>query len=639
MSIIHKLIERPYRTPKNVEHLMAEPGVARAGVKGRWTLSFVLSRAVPPGHHLFLQIHGKRSNLMAWNGLQAEDPTAEGYVSLETQSHGALKPIEALNGLFQFELPADGLPAGERVSVDVGGPAGVMPPVLATSSKFFLLLDVPPGEKPQIPVLLGEATQRVVGVCQIVLAGGDTDRIVAHAPSSAVVGEEIRILFRPEDRWRNVATSEPGRIVVRLDGREIETQVEPVEGSACRWISGIRLAEPATHRLEVEDMSTGLRTLTNPIICTAKPPDTRVLWGMIHGHTEMSDGFGTLDHYFRYMRDECRLDFGATGDHDHLYETSDEMWSEAQNAVARYNEPGKFTTFLGYEWAKWRRNGDGDRNVYYLDDTRPMYRSDEGHCPLSDDLFRALRDEDAIVIPHHTANPRSFCDWKGHDQAKERLVEIYSMWGNSERSKEDGNIYPLHAPTNDAPDVEEYAPGFVQKALELGWRVGFTAGGDDHRAHPGDNIKPEPDRYTAGLLAVHAKDNTREAIWDALYNRRCFATTGARITVDFHVDGHPMGSELRASDFPDIASRRGITISVHGTDTLAKIEIVRNNQDVHVVTPGRMDADIEWIDDAPLSDIYLPPALHSPTPFAFYYVRVTQADGEMAWGSPVWIVG
>lgn len=495
MPFAIKPLEVPYRTPKQVEHLVAEPAFTRAGTTGRWKLSFVLSRDVPPGHRFFLQIHGKRSNGMRWAGLQVEDENAEGYLSLSANPHGPLRPLEVLDnrGLFEFELPADGLKEGERITADVGGSKGAMAPVLATSSKFFLLLDVPPEEKPKVPALTAETQDRVVGVCGMVFSGGDAARLCAHAPSTVAVGEQITVLVRPEDAYGNVASSQPGRITVRLNDRELQTQVAPVDGSSCRRITGIALSEPGIYRLEIKDTATGLKTMTNPIMCTAEPPQMRVLWGMIHGHTEMSDGFGTLDHYFTYMRDECALDFGATGDHDHVYETSDEMWAAAQDAVVRYNQPGRFTTFLGYEWAKWRRNGDGDRNVYYLHDHRPMYRSDEGHSPRPPDLFTALKDETAIVIPHHTANPCSFCDWKDHDPTKERLVEIFSLWGNSERGAPEGNPYPIKAPHSSDP-AGEYAPGFVQAGLQMGWRVGFTAGGDDHRAHPGDNLRPEPDR-------------------------------------------------------------------------------------------------------------------------------------------------
>ena len=264
-----------------------------------------------------------------------------------------------------------------------------------------------------------------------------------------------------------------------------------------------------------------------------------------------------------------------------------------------------------------------------------MFRSDDGHYPTPPDLFAALKDETALVIPHHPANVGNHCDWKDHDPTKERLVEIYSVWGSSERSAADGNPFSMTGrPENEVHD------GFVQRALAMGWRVGFTAGGDDHLGHPGDDSVHTDmrGRYKAGLLAVYSKDNTRDSIFEALYNRRCYGTTGPRIIADFQVNGSQMGSELSVREHASLAHSRTIAVSVHGTDRIARIEIVRNNEDVHVVQPNQLDASLEWTDTEPLSQINLPPAEHSSQPFTFYYVRITQADGEMAWLSPVWIL-
>lgn len=103
--------------------------------------------------------------------------------------------------------------------------------------------------------------------------------------------------------------------------------------------------------------------------------------------------------------------------------------------------------------------------------------------------------------------------------------------------------------------------------------------------------------------------------------------------VDFRINDHPMGSELSEAE----TQERRITIRIHGTDRIKSVEIVRNNEDVHTVRPDSEDAEIEWTDSRPVSEVYLPPAQHCPVPFAFYYVRVTQADGEIAWASPIWI--
>jgi len=270
-----------------------------------------------------------------------------------------------------------------------------------------------------------------------------------------------------------------------------------------------------------------------------------------------------------------------------------------------------------------------------------MYRSDDECHPTPGDLFRAVRDETAIIIPHHPATMRNHCDWKDHDPEKERLVEIYSAWGSSERALRSGNSFPIKGSDPEERDHEEMPDGFVQRALELGWRVGFTGGGDDHLGHPGDDTLhgERPFAYRPGLMAVRAKENTREAVWDAMWNRRCVATTGAKIIVDFRLNRFEMGAIVNLENRPELESERTITAAVHGTEKVQSIEIVRNNIDVQRFEPAALDCEISWTDREPLDEINLPWNRFSERPFTFYYLRVTQVDGETAWASPVWIVG
>ncbi len=645
---------RPVRVPEQIALCTAEPPLARAGETGRWKLSFELSENVAEGEELYVLFHGGRNVKGAFRPLQVTDPDAPGFVSAR---HAGGEPIATIApksaaGVVALQVPPGGLAAGDSIVVELGGSAGVTAPTDSLSNKVFLLYKPGPERNLGVPATNADAPRTIVGACLIHVTGGRLSRLRAYAPSQLREGEELRILVRPEDERGNVAYEEPGELVVRLNGQELDAQRNPVQGWTCCALDGIRLAKPGVYRLEVEDLSRGLTAVTNPLRLgeslreggrAAEPTGTQgnLYWGMIHGHTELSDGAGTVDHYFRYMRDTCHLDFGALGDHDHTFETTEEMWRLAQQATARYHEPGHFVTFLGYEWAKWRQNGDGDRNVYYLQDWRPMYRSDNDNYPNPPALFQAIKDETAMVIPHHPAERGNHCDWKDHDPDKERLVEIYSVWGNSERSVHDGNPYPVRPfPQREgAPlDAGEVPAGFVQRALELGWRVGFTAGGDNHSGHPGDERGGlSPWQYKAGLLGVYAAEKTRQAIWEGLWNRRCYATTGARIVVAFTVAGAPMGSELFLADRPELAQSRTIAAAVNGTAPIAKIEVVRNNRDVYVHEGGGPDLSFEWRDMEPFAEIALPPGPHAQTPFCFYYLRVTQEDGEMAWASPVWI--
>ncbi len=627
--------KRPLRIPNHVQMTTAEPSFAKADQPGLWSLPFVLARDVLPGEVLWFHIHGGRNMPCRWHGLQVKDGSAEGYLSLRTDSGEVIQPTgEAVDdGLFVFTVPASGLKNGQQVIASLHN---VVAPKLSATERFFVLHAVPAETELAFPLRIGEPPDLVVGACWLPIIGGDMASIQVYAPSTVAASQEISLLTRPEDAYHNTACAAPGYLVVRLNGCELPARHVPVESSACCRLEGITLPCEGVCRLEVEDTISGFRAQTNPIRVSN---GFELLWGTVHGHTEMSDGAGTLDRYFTYMRDECGVDFGCTSDHDHTEDTPEWMWQLSQEAAMKYNEPGRFTVFLGYEWAKWRKRGDGDRNVYYLHDHRGIYRSCDHEYPTPPELFEALKDEEALVIPHHPAHIGNHNDWKDHDPEKERLVEIYSYWGCSERSVEDGNIYPGSPIHEGNPNSGSNPLGYVQRALAMGWRVGFVAASDDHLAHASDQtVRHKAGRdYTGGYTAVYASENTRDAVFESLRNRYCYGTTGARIIADFDLNRQPMGSELRLSDYPELANERRIRVSVNGTAKIRTIEIVRNNVDVHTFTPDGPDFEGEWVDTESLGAGNLPPAQWSPVPLTFYYIRITQDDNQQAWLSPVWI--
>jgi len=616
--------KRPVRIPPRVSLMHAEPGFVMASQPGRLRLAFRLAEDVREGEELKLQLFGGRNNKGGFMKARSDSPVDEEDIAVVAPGGERLpvRPDES-NGTFFVTVPKGGLPAGALVHVELGGASGVRAPEGRMLNKFFVLHRSNPGGDP--PTAWNADTQAlIVGACTMHVLGGPTDHIHAYAPSQAAPREEIEILVRPEDRFSNLSHQPLVDVGAFLDGQELDVTAEPVPDSTCLR-ARVRLPAEGVHRVEVRDPRTGASAVANPTVCREARGQRGVYWGMIHGHTEMSDGTGTLDDYFRQARDEVALDFAAPGDHDHLWETSDAMWRLTCEKVKQWHEPGRFVTFLGYEWAKWRRNGDGDRNVYYLGDDRPLYRSDHGEYPTPPDLFRALRDETAIVIPHHTGHRGNFCDWKDHDPVHERLVEIYQVRGSYECSAEEGNTMPEHYPE---PPFEG---GYVRRALALGWRVGFTAGGDDHAGYAGTG------RCRDGLMSVEAEGRTREAIWDALWHRRVVATTGPRMLLSWRLNGHPMGAELDAATEPSLSSRRTVRIEFHGTAPAREVAIIRNNEVVHVRNPGSLDCEFLWEDDVPLGDALIGPAKFCDHPFCFYYVRVTQADGAIAWASPIWI--
>jgi hypothetical protein len=142
-----------------------------------------------------------------------------------------------------------------------------------------------------------------------------------------------------------------------------------------------------------------------------------------------------------------------------------------------------------------------------------------------------------------------------HAPALEPVVEIYSDWGRFEWLLED--------------------------ALKQGYKVGFVANSDGHKGRPGAS-HPGASTFGAygGVTCVLAEALNREAIFDAIKARRCYAVTAAqRIHVELAVNGLPMGAEGRADGPVTIAGR------VVGTGPIERVDVFRGLDIIKVVSP------------------------------------------------------
>lgn len=351
-----------------------------------------------------------------------------------------------------------------------------------------------------------------------------------------------------------------------------------------------------------------------------------LFWGDLHthsgGHTGADGcGDGSIDENYLYARDVSNLDIYALTDHDWQL-TSPAMWRQRQEKAFSYYERGNFVTFSAYEWScRGATRHYGHRNIYFLDDGQPFFSYKDENSDTPAKLWAALEKTgaEALSIVHHPSLARIAYNqnWEYHNPKFEPVAEIFSVWGSSE--------------SFDSPDrstFSDHVPGtFLLDALRRGHRLGFIASSDGHDGHPGGAeawtglaLRPKP--YGSGLVAVYAEELTREAVFEALRRRRVYAVTGARIQLGFWVAGHFMGEEthMKAGVRPEIR------ISVEGIFPLELIEVVRDGHVIGRWGWGEKRAEILHVDETP------PPGLH------FYYLRVRQGDGEMAWSSPVWVV-
>ena len=361
------------------------------------------------------------------------------------------------------------------------------------------------------------------------------------------------------------------------------------------------------------------RDLSNP---AKKLQGEKLFWGDLHTHSLLYDGIGTPAEVYTCGRDVAQLDFQSVSEHS-FFDPS--MWEHLVEAAEHFNRPGRFVAYIGYEA---RTSDFGDVNFYFptgraAQPPPAKFKGSYLRYPLRR-FIRSLGAIRAIAVPHQHLKPR--CDYPtGFQKAAMPLIEVYSQWGNFEKA---GRTFMPSGRLTVQP------PQSIIHNLVSGLRFGLTAGSDNHacQAGYGKHMRHEAG-FHGGLTAVYARERTRKSIWTALLRRRCYATTGCRMILDFSVGGVRMGSSKKAP-----ANPRQVRAIVHGQGPLKRVVVVRNGKEVKTFDGrGKLDLQIEWTDKTPIEDLWLPKTKYAPTPFVFYYVRAEQGDGEIGWTSPVWL--
>jgi hypothetical protein len=467
--------------------------------------------------------------------------------------------------------------------------------------------------------------QRAATYPTVRIIGAAAERLRVFAPGSVAPGEEFPVRFLPVDLYsQNPSPGYVGQVRTFPDSDltlpaavDVRTTEEPqatAVDASCE--------APGVYRVSVLDPATGIGGRSNPIGAGFYPADvqgrpSRVYFGELHSQMWHSMGTGTTVEFFTWGRDAAGLDFCAPANHyNHRTEATAEVWQEVVDTANAFDEPGRFATLVSYEWGGTRTSGH--KNVYYRErsgEFAPWYR---GVHASPEDLWKSLEGRDVLTIPHHTKFGGT-TDWSFRNDRHQRLAEICSLWGIS----------------------EEGGPHSIQAALAMGHRVGFVGGTDSHYGLANQGSYHVNDGN--GLACVIAPELTRDAIWQALYDRHCYATTGDRILLDFRLtveEGHgsaiyPMGSDVAVDLGATV--HRTLALRVAGTHQLERVEILRNNQVVFSTSPGTEDFSATWTDSDPAASVTLDPTFPQDRPFLYYYLRVRQKNRQQAWSSPIWL--
>jgi hypothetical protein len=284
------------------------------------------------------------------------------------------------------------------------------------------------------------------------------------------------------------------------------------------------------------------------------------------------------------------------------------MWWLIQKTFDIHSHAPTFLGAMTYERSVGYPNGH--RNVMMPKrGIRPLPRGDvktgdeQSGTPDTKTLYAYLKHFGGMCASH-TSGTNMGTDWRDNDPTVEPVVEIYQ--GHRHNYEHFGAPRSATAQTQ----IGGYQPsGFVWNALERGYKLGFESSSDHISTHISYGIALAPEL-------------TRPAIIEAFKARHSYAATDNIILVVTSGE-HMMGDIFTTRTAPTL------TIDVQGTAPIAKMHVVRDNKYIYSVEAGD--------DPTPNMKRTFTDTQAQPGKTSYYYVRIEQADGNLAWASPMWI--
>ena len=351
-------------------------------------------------------------------------------------------------------------------------------------------------------------------------------------------------------------------------------------------------------------------------------------FGQLHSHTQYSDGAGSLESALAYIKalpDSANVDFVAFTDHSNYFDKSDaanpegalydmslasaasqNLWNEYKNAVAAFNKEnaGSMVAIAGFEMT-WS-GGPGHINTFNTpgivsrNNTTLNNKTKDAGLQAYYKLLSQQEGTNSISQFNHPGttfgNFIDFGYWDAVVDTRMYMVEV----GNGEGQIGAGGYYPSY---------EQYI-----MALDKGWHVAPTNNQDNHKGRWG-NANDARD-------VILTDDFTEDGIYAALRARRMYATEDKNLELDYTVNGNMMGSII------DVPEKLNFEISFNDpdrTDSIAKVELVVNSGKVAYT----------WDSAADLAKGSV--SVELAPEYTYYFVRVTEGDGDLAVTAPVWV--
>jgi hypothetical protein len=615
---------------------IVEPHTAFAGEINTWKFTYTTASNLPKGAKLRFDIQSK-GRLIDWQvpSIDLKQQHNVIWASIQDSKPILAKEIDTPDSvipIYEFTLPSE-LKTGSSITFHVGAAPKLDPKEYGTKAQentqrrkiFNLYIDSK-----------GDGRFDDPEIFSIDIKGGKLYTLHILAPSFVVKNKRFDVVVRFEDQFGNLTNNADEGTLIDFSHDHLRENLSwklfvPETGFVT--LPNLYFNDPGVYKIILKNLKTKQTFISSPIKCFLDSSN-QLFWGLLHGESDKYDSTESIESCLRHFRDEKALNFFSTSCFESTEETSNELWKSISQHVIDFNEEERFSSFLGMQW-KGEDKVEGLRNFVYLKDAKPILRQKDAKTNTLKKIYKTFSPKEFLSIPSFTMGSNSVFDFTEFQPEYERVVEIYNAWGSSECTASEGNLRPIHAMGKKG--VKENSAGSIKNALLMNYRFGFVAGGLDDRDFYNDFYEGDQTQYSAGLTAIMAKNLSRDSLFEALYNRSCYATTGARIIIGFFVSGAAMGSELDTKSKPGLAINRHLSAFIAGTDLIQKVEIIRNGDVLKNFSDiNSQNFDFTFDDLSDLQGVVVDGG-SGRLPFVFYYMRVLQKDGHIAWSSPIWI--
>lgn len=490
---------------------------------------------------------------------------------------------------------------------------------------YTIPVDAVNGESITITVT-GQDTKGTAISGTAIVAVKDEPVIGAVTPAAgAETGAEKRPVISAE--FSNGGEAPVAVLTLKSSGTALDEAVMTVDGGKAVYIPETDLTDgryTATVTVTRADGKSSGKTWS----FTVGQSTERLYFGQLHSHTQYSDGSGTLESALSdvaNLPDSANVDFVAFTDHSNYFDKSgaanpegalydmslataysQETWNSYKTAIDAFNAENNGKIALGGFEMTWS-GGPGHINTFNTEgivsrnNTALNNKTDDAGLKAYYALLSQPEGVDSLSQFNHPGSTfgtfSDFSYWDALIDSRMYMVEV----GNGEGAIGAGGYYPSYE--------------YYTMALDKGWHVAPTNNQDNHKGKWG-NANDARD-------VILTDDFSEQGIYEAIRSHRMYATEDKNLEIYYTVNEQPLGSILE--EIPEELSLSVQVSDPDRTDSISKVEVIVNS--------GRVA--YAWDDPAELASGLLSCTL-DPT-YSYYYIRVTEGDGDMAVTAPVWV--